>query len=379
MQQVLFRIPIRISGWLPDGIPIYGFAVMLIVAFFLCTTLAARRAAREGINSELFYDLALWLFVGGILGARFAFLIAEGEPLWEVYKLWNGGLVLYGSVIGALAAYVLAYFLLIRKHRVSTLCLTDVIAPSIAVGICLGRIGCFLNGCCFGNVACPDCLQVHFPFSSAPRYVLTHGGYQTAAGFTLNESALDTRTVGAVDPASPAAASGLKPGDVIVKASAVPSTSAGDERAIEFFGDLHDFLERQWPRGKNELTLHVKRGNAQVSVGPFAPKTLGLHPTQLYESISMALVFLLLTAYYPFRRHAGEVMAVLMLCYGLQRTFNEMLRNDPRPVGFEKYFSLSLVAAGLVAWIWFRFLTSPMSRPISQAAQPIAAGSPSSD
>ena len=354
MQQVLFRIPLRIPGWIPDGIPIYGFGMMLFVAFVLCTWLASRRAAQEGIRKEILQDLAIWLFVGGILGARLTFLLVEGESIWQILRIWDSGLVLYGSVIGGVVAYLFAYFILIRRNHVSTLKLADVIAPSVAAGICVGRIGCFLNGCCFGSVACPDCMSVSFPLSGPPRYALTRDGYQTAAGFTLRENASDDRTVESVDPSSPAEASGLKTGDVIIKAAAVPTTSAADERAISRFEDLQDFMTRQWPRGKNRLTLEVKRGDQELTIGPFAPRTLALHPTQLYESISMALVFLLLTAYYPFRKNPGEVMALLMFCYGLQRYFNEMLRNDPRPVGFERYVSLFLVAVGLLGWIWLR-------------------------
>src|SRR5262249_19013862 len=160
----------------------------------------------------------------------------------------------------------------------------------------------------------------------APRYALTHAGYQTAAGFTLSETAVDGRTVGVVESDSPAARAGLKAGDVIVKV--IPGSLPSAERAINSFVDLHNALVTQWPRGENSLILQVRRGNEEVSVGPFSPRTLGLHPTQLYEAISMALVFFLIATYFPFRRRPGEVMAVLMFCYGLQRYFNEMLRND---------------------------------------------------
>jgi prolipoprotein diacylglyceryltransferase len=358
MQQVLFRIPIRIPDWTPDGIPIYGFGLMLFIAFVACTVLASSLAVREGIRKEILQDLGIWLFVGGIIGARITFLIDKHESIWQFFRIWDGGLVFYGSAIGGLAAYVFAYFYLIRKNHVSTLRLADIIAPCIAVGLCIGRLGCLLNGCCFGNVVCPDCYQpqIQFPFSSPPRYDLTYSGYQTAAGFTMAESGPDSRTVGAVDPASAAAVGGLKPGDIIIKAIAVPTRSELDEQHIEHVGQLYDFLTQHWPRGKNQLTLQVKRGNEELTIGPFAPATLGLHPTQLYESISMALAFFLLMAYLPFRKHPGELMAIIMFCYGLHRYFNEMLRIDQRPLGFEKYISLFLIVAGIVFWGWLRIM-----------------------
>jgi prolipoprotein diacylglyceryltransferase len=376
MQQVLFRIPIKVPGWMPEGIPIYGFGTMLFLAFVLCTWFAGRRGEKEGIRRETLQDLAIWLFVGGIIGARLTFLLVEGDPaqpwatrllsaLTEFFKIWDGGLVLYGSVIGGGVAYVLAYFLVFRKQGLSSWKLADVVAPAMAVGLCLGRIGCFLNGCCYGAVACPDCLQVHFPLSSMPRFALVKDGYQTPAGFTMTDNAADDCTVGAVAAGSPAAGSGLRSGDVIVKLRDFPSP--GEERVIASYRELENYLGRDWIRGKNDLALTVRRGNQEIALPPFRPHTLGLHPTQLYESISMFLVFLMLSAYFAIRRRPGEAMALFMFCYGLQRYLVEMLRDDPRPVGFEKYTSILLMVAGPLLFIWLRWLTAVPKQLVTTA------------
>src|SRR5262249_44505506 len=140
MQQVLIRV---------FGLPLYGFALMLFLAFVFCTWLAGRRAEQEGIRKEHIQDLALWLFIPGIIGARLFFLYSRGEPLWNFWRIWEGGLVFYGSAIGGILGYALAYFWTIRKHGLSTWKLADIIAPSVALGLCLGRIGCWLNGCCY--------------------------------------------------------------------------------------------------------------------------------------------------------------------------------------------------------------------------------------
>jgi prolipoprotein diacylglyceryltransferase len=381
MQQVLFRIPIKIPGWVPEGIPIYGFGTMLFVAFFLCTWLACRRGEKEGIRKQTLQDLAVWFFVGGIIGARLTFLLVEAEPgqswsarllyaLTQFYKIWDGGLVLYGSVIGGLVGYGLAYVLVFRKQGLSSWKLADVIAPPMAVGLCLGRIGCFLNGCCYGAVACPDCLQVHFPLSSMPRFALVKEGFQTAAGFTMSDTAEDDRTVGAVAADSPAAHSGLRSGDILVKLRDFPLS--GEERAITSYRDLENDLGPFWIRGKNDLALTVKRGNEEIALPAFRPQTLGLHPTQLYESFSMLLVFLLLTAYFPIRRHPGEVMALFMFCYGLQRLLVEMLRDDPRPVGLEKYTSILLMVAGPLLFVGLRLLAVAPKQPVKATVGPAA-------
>jgi prolipoprotein diacylglyceryltransferase len=83
----------------------------------------------------------------------------------------------------------------------------------------------------------------------------------------------------------------------------------------------------------------------------------------------MFLLFLVLTAYYPLHTRDGQVMAVLMVCYGAHRFFNEMLRDDPRPVGFERYSSVLLVGAGLalLAWTWLR---PAQYRPLAPAKEP---------
>src|SRR5437762_2998928 len=119
MQQVLFWIPIK-TDWTPDGIPIYGFGMMLFLAFVVCTWLAGRRAQKEGIAKEHIQDLAIWIFVGGIVGARIVYMIQYDVPLWQFHRIWEGGLVFYGSAIGGLIGYTLAYFFIIRKYGLST-------------------------------------------------------------------------------------------------------------------------------------------------------------------------------------------------------------------------------------------------------------------
>src|SRR4051794_215621 len=94
MRQVLFYIA---------NVPVYGYGMMLFLAFVLCSWLAGRLARREQVDPKILPDLAIWLFVTGILGARITFVLQEwpsffGEdrnPL-RVFALWDGGLVLYG-------------------------------------------------------------------------------------------------------------------------------------------------------------------------------------------------------------------------------------------------------------------------------------------
>jgi phosphatidylglycerol:prolipoprotein diacylglycerol transferase len=353
---------------MPQGLPIYGFGMMLFLAFLVCTWLAGRRAQSEGIAGELIQDVAIWLFIGGLIGARIVFLRFEknmsfSEMVAEFYKIWDGGIVLYGSVLGGLIAYFCYYgfLLFFRKYRLPTLRLADILAPSIAVGLCFGRFGCFLNGCCYGQVACPTCAMyaVHFPLSAPAREGLVEQGYQTPAGFTLARQ--QPRDVGArvgkVDPKSLVYEAGLRDGDLILQVNNcdIEVREEGD-RVILPVDMLARCLVYNWPRGHTELRLKVKHAanGAEEELPTIAPRTLGLHPTQLYEVVSMALLFLVLTAYYPLRRRPGQVVAVLMVGYGVHRYLNELLRDDPRPQGLESYTSIVLVVAGIALWTYLQ-------------------------
>ncbi len=248
MLQVLYRIPIH-TQWFPDGIPIYGFGMMLFLAFVACTWLAGRRCEREGISKETIQDLAIWVFAGGLLGARITYLLNERpvpglkDFLLRLPRIWDGGIILYGAALGALASYLLGYYLVFRKRGVNTLRLADVVAPSIALGLCLGRMGCFLNGCCFGQVACAQCAvpvpAVSFPLTAPPREVLVERGYQTAAGFTLRRDGPEVTTeVAEVAPGSEADEKGLKPGAIITGVNGKPVNSVAALNSL--LGHLED-------------------------------------------------------------------------------------------------------------------------------------------
>jgi phosphatidylglycerol:prolipoprotein diacylglycerol transferase len=344
-----------------DHIPIYGFGVMLFVAFILCTWLAGRRAAKVGIPTERIQDLAIWLFAGGIIGSRLTYFLVEMHvPVQEMFsvefakqffRIWDGGLVLYGSIIGGTLSFVLAYFVFLRKHGISFWQLTDIVAPSLALGVCLGRIGCLLNGCCFGDVACPDCQAIPYPLAAAPRFVYTEKGYQTALGF-LWDDRTKLAVVGVVEKSSAAEAAGLKQGDLVIEA-------AGKE--INGREDLNRLLSQaEWPRGQDELTLKVVRlgDDEPIQIGPFYPKSIGLYPTQIHESISAFLIFLLLLAYEPFKRREGSLIVLFLLLYPIHRFIDEMLRNDTERYAlgmtFSQFVSFGVFAGavGLSVWLW---------------------------
>jgi phosphatidylglycerol:prolipoprotein diacylglycerol transferase len=354
MRQILFYVPFT-------SIPLYGYGCMLLLAFLFCSWLAMRLARREGFANEAVEripDLTIWLFIGGILGARITYVARYWDTFTnyiDTLKFMDGGLIFYGSIPGAVIAYFVFYLRTYGTHGVSNWKMADVVAPCLAVGLCLGRLGCLLNGCCYGNVACASCPAVSFPLPSMPRYDMVKRGYQTPAGF-VTEQLPPAPVVLAVEPNSAVAAAGLKKGDRIIGVNGKRIETYGD-LALVFSGDF----QYGWQRGENRLQLDVLTPDGQERTLPTAvPRGIGLHPTQLYETISMALLLFLLLSYYPFKTHDGAVMVLFMLGYGVHRFVNEMLRTDTEIVAFGMTLSQNisvvvlLAAAVLAILVWRR-------------------------
>jgi phosphatidylglycerol---prolipoprotein diacylglyceryl transferase len=144
--------------------PVHSYGVMIALAFVFGLWTATRRARRELISGEVIGDVTLWIMIGVILGARIAYVATywqdefAGQPLSEIFAIWHGGLVFYGGLIGA----IIAGSIYLRWKKLPLWKIADVLAPSIALGSVFGRIGCLLNGCCYGR-ACDLPWAITFP------------------------------------------------------------------------------------------------------------------------------------------------------------------------------------------------------------------------
>lgn len=169
------------KSWLPEGIPVFGYGFMLFLGFTFGGWFAARRAKQEGLPPETIWDLTMWGFVGGIVGARIFYLVQHGdrvfagkhgaELLFAAVNLSQGGIVFYGGLIGGVAAY----FLFCHRRGIHPLVLGDIILPGLFIGMGFGRLGCFLNGCCWGD-RCELPWAVQFPKGSVPYEALVNLG-----------------------------------------------------------------------------------------------------------------------------------------------------------------------------------------------------------
>ena len=170
-------------GLAENGVPVFGYGVCVFLGFAFGAVTTVRRARSIGLPSEYLWDLCLWLFVAGIGGARVNFLIKHRDEVFRdvdglrewfvaVVNISDGGLVLLGGVLACSGAFIL----FCRRRGLPVLPVADLILPGFFVGLMFGRVGCLLNGCCFGD-ACDLPWAIRFPEGSVPYRALTNAGF----------------------------------------------------------------------------------------------------------------------------------------------------------------------------------------------------------
>jgi phosphatidylglycerol:prolipoprotein diacylglycerol transferase len=128
-----------------------SYGVMMAIAFLVGTWISLREARRLGLDEDKVVNVILITLVSAVLGARALYVLehlAEFRREWgSVFALWQGGLTLYGGLVaGTFAGLVAAQRMGLPRWRVA-----DALTPPLALGTMFGRIGCFLNGCCYGR------------------------------------------------------------------------------------------------------------------------------------------------------------------------------------------------------------------------------------
>lgn len=148
---------------------IYSYGFMLALSFFAGILVAGRRAERRGIPRESIQDLSIILILLAVIGSRMLYILTHRDhyhSIIDIVALWQGGATYYGGLVLALLGAVIYLW----RKRISFLRVADICAPSIALGVFLTRIGCFLSGCCFGSpTGCP--IGVTFPADSPAGYL----------------------------------------------------------------------------------------------------------------------------------------------------------------------------------------------------------------
>jgi phosphatidylglycerol:prolipoprotein diacylglycerol transferase len=129
---------------------IHSYGLLLAIAFLASIQVFLARGKARGLPEDRLSTLSLWLLVLAILGGRLLFVAThwdeyKGDPI-GVFRLWEGGLMLYGGYVLA----ILGGILYVRRVKMPVWRVGDAAAPAMALGIGIGRLGCFLNGCCYG-------------------------------------------------------------------------------------------------------------------------------------------------------------------------------------------------------------------------------------
>ena len=372
MRPVIFRIP-----FIEWDIPGYGLALM--IGFLLTVVWAVRRAVKSQANPDVVLNCAFIALLAGVAGARLMYVVHYWEQYGQhgnwltvfraVIDVRQGGLEIYGGVIAALLG-VLIYF---KFWRHSTRWYLDIMAPSLALGMGLGRIGCFLNGCCWGGV-CDLPWAVRFPFGSNAMVQQWHDG---KPGLDLPKELLYTLSgTGATSqPSVPL------PREVLWVSEAeitriqklrddYTQAKTAEERArIERQGAILGCCIRHaaslgpiyTAMQANDMTLAELRQLAQQY------RSLPVHPTQPYSTVALLLLALLLSALYWRRTRDGQVICTLLLFEPWTRYVIEVIRND-NPIDTLGTFTISqflavlLSLTGLIGLIVLQYLPARSPR-----------------
>ena len=331
MHPELFEIPFI-------HLTVRSFGLMMVIGFLLGFFLLGKLGRKISSNPQLITNLALYCLIAGVVGARVFFVVHHFDELqrsWvSVFAVWQGGLEFYGGVIFAIPVIVLYS----RNHKLPIRPCLDIAAIALMLGLSFGRMGCFLNGCCFGK---PTKLPwaVRFPYDSFAYFS------------QINANPERNRP----DPQ-------LK----------LPH----DE--YSYYVDSNGKL---YPKSFDELTEQQK---FEVTKGKY--QCLSIHPTQLYSSANAALLCFLLYLFWRRSQRAagsgntrmllarpGQTFALAFILYGITRFLIEYLRDD-NPFEYawwavykggtvSQNLSIYLVILGVVLMIVFEIMKPSALEP----------------
>lgn len=356
------------------GLPIRSYGVMTMLGIVAAVCLLAKRGAKVGIATEIIYSSSVWFCVAGFVGARLFHVIEYWDSsyrhthtdgsidfvatLMAIINVPQGGLVVYGAFVGS----TLAFFWLVRRYKLPALVFADLIAPSLMLGLAIGRLGCLLNGCCFGGT-CALPWAVTFPQSSPPyQRQMDTGlvmGIQVASETRQQDSSGTEAKRNRTSPAGRA-----RPIIRWLNPTLKKEGLAQGDEIIRIAGIEHPSPEQVWhalsSAGVHGSLVSIETGRGQEALlSPLAAPTrsLPVHPTQIYSSISAFVLCLFLLAYYPFRRRDGVVFGLLATIYPVIRILLETIRTDESPqfgtgLSISQLVSLTLLVLIVLYWIW---------------------------
>jgi len=343
---------------------IYGYGLMLVLGFLSGIWLAHWRAKRMGENHEAVTVIGILSLVGGIIGARLAFVIQNFEDFAHsskgptgLFDVTSGGLIYYGGVILGTAmvmAYLLVKRLPVRRYL-------DIVAVSMMVGLAFGRAGCFLNGCCYGGRCSEDWpLATHFPMYSQPAVKLYERDNPFSSG---------------MQGPSPVYAHQLEQRGIELHRRNTPDSYAlATSESFEGLLNPHPklIIDDKLAPATVAYELNGKKFRAPIlrMVSPdvfsaeqirlaSASRSLAVRPAQALGLVNALLIATLLGVFFRHRGREGQVFALMLILYPITRFLLEDIRRDTaRHLGLthNQYTSLATLAVGVIMFVAMRKL-----------------------
>lgn len=366
MYPTMFKIPM--PDWLPGFLHSFGdvksYGVMMMIAFLTGIWLACRRAFRSQGDPDIVLNIGFIGLIFGVAGARAMFVIHywdtrfanTANPIGAIFDIRAGGLEFWGGPIAVIPVVIL-YLRYVAK--VSVRWYLDMTAPSLAWGLAITRIGCFLNGCCWGAV-CVDQHDpareksmvpwaVRFPFGSpAMRQQFEFGQ------LTLPKELVYTIPSGQVFPLPREAIDeALKNNgemrrklekardDARAELEGARASGVDDRQLRELTAQLEERVKKLEEFTSVSDIGIVERQSIQygLSVPQIAElseqyRSRPVHPTQLYAVINAFLISWVLSTMFYYRKRHGILIGWFLLIYSVSRVFEESLRQDnPLDIG----------------------------------------------
>ena len=360
MMPTLFTIP-----FINRDVP--GFGLMMMMGFLGAIWWAVRRAQKSGADPDVLLNCGFIALIAGVIGCRFMYVFANweqfasrgsaGQIVWAIVNVSGGGLEFYGGFI--LASLCVIFYLWRAGHSLRWY--FDIIAPSAALGLALGRIGCFLNGCCYGGV-CDAPWAVQFPHGSSAQIVQWQA-YRAGAdipkqlivvGPTGVPGQIPREDLGAGDERIEAAA--RKEADLgaeIAKLDAEIKNAEGDAAKTAALRARRVKVDRKLAAASRRFGLiryQMRKYDmtaAQIRDLAAQYRSLALHPTQLYSSIAALMIALILNAWYWRRTRDGQVICLLFIIQPITRWTLEIIRDDVPAATLGLFTRSQVLAVGL--------------------------------
>ncbi|MBK9118214.1 MAG: prolipoprotein diacylglyceryl transferase [Phycisphaerales bacterium] len=382
--------------WTIPGVnlAIPGYGLMMMIGMLLSILWAVKRAERSGANPDVVLNCGFIAIFGGVAGGRLMYVIQywnqfahRGSPLdvvWAMLDVSKGGLEVYGGFI-AVTVFTLLY---LWRYKHSIRWYLDIMAPSAALGMGIGRLGCFLNGCCFGGV-CELPWAVEFPYGSSalhqqwkeqrsgaavPQQLLifgSEGSFQSGEVAALIPREVLSVTEAGLEKSRAALRERLQERE----AARVALQAAENEQARQVALRRIERVDRAIASDPNSIFLtQLQRHNltlVQLQDLARAHHSLPVHPTQIYSFITLGLLAGVLGAAYWQRRADGQIICLFLLIEPWTRFTLELLRADNPQYGrltASQYIALTLSVVGLLGLIALRY-TRPRS-PLAVAYVP---------